>query len=305
MFVSVIICTYNRHQSLRETLESLVLQTADRSVFEVIVVDNHSKDATRETVQEISERGNIHLRYLYEEQQGKAYALETGIREAKGEILAFTDDDVIVDPRWIENIRNAFTGRRIACLGGRIRPLLLCEKPKWYRESFSGVIVEYNRGNRFVEIKKGVPPFGANLILSAEVLRKYGGFRRDLASATFMRCEDTELVRRLREHGEPVYYSPDVVVQHKVTAERMTKRFFRNWFYTLGMAESRLDAKRPAVQHMIFNVPRWYYRNAMANLLWTLGLTLIGRASEAFYFETCFWRKLGYMVDRWRFSGSQ
>lgn len=300
MFVSVVICSYNRHQSLRDTLESLAAQTADRESFEVIVVDNNSADDTKETVREFEAKEAPQVRYRFEGRQGKAYALETGIREAKGDILAFTDDDVIVGPAWIENIRKAFAARRIACLGGRIQALWLCEKPKWFHESFSGVIVEYDRGERFIEIKNGVPPFGANLIVSAEALEKYGGFRRDLASATFMRCEDTELVRRFMTHGEPVYYSPDVVVLHKITAERMTKRFIRNWFYTLGMAESRLKAERKAGQDNAFTVPRSRYLNAASNLFRAVGWALIGKPAESFYFETRFWRGMGFIVGRRR-----
>ncbi len=300
MFVSAIICTYNRSRSLRDTLESLAAQTADSKTFEVIVVDNHSDDATRQTVQEMAGRRDLNIRYLYEERLGKAYALETGIKEAKGEILAFSDDDVIVDTKWIKNIQKAFIGQRIACLGGRIRPLWLCEKPKWYNERFSGVIVNYDRGDHFMQIKNGALPFGANLILSAEVPRKHGGFRQDLASATFMRSEDTEMCRRLLLNGEPVYYDPDVVVWHKVTAERMTKRFFRNWFYTLGAARSRIGIPKESNHKKIFNVPRWRYRNSITTIFRAIVEGIKGSPSEAFYYETRFWRELGFMVDRWQ-----
>jgi GT2 family glycosyltransferase len=303
MFVSVIICTCNRCQSLRDTLESLAAQTADRSAFEVIVVDNHSEDATRETVQEMAGRGNLTIRYLYEGRRGKAYALEAGVVAAKGQILAFTDDDVIVGPAWIENILKAFTGRRIACLGGRIRPLWLCEKPQWYDRRLSSVIVEYDRGDQFTEIKKGTLPFGANFILSADVLKKYGGFSLDLASGTFMRCEDTELVKRLLAHGEPVYYSPDVIVHHKVTSERMTKRFFRNWFYAYGMAISRMQRiqrKQEPVRWTMLDVPWWRYRKAAMRLFHAAREGLKRNAAESFYLETKFWTELGFIVDRWR-----
>ena len=300
MLVSVVICTYNRHLSLQDTLESLIAQTADRETFEVIVVDNHSDDATRQTVQEMAGCANLNIRYLYEVRRGKAYALETGIQEAKGEILAFTDDDVIVDTKWIENIQKAFIGQRIACLGGRIRPLWLCEKPKWYDERFFGVIVEYDRGDQFMQIKTGVLPFGANLILSAEVPKKHGGFRQDLASASFMRSEDTEMCRRLLSNGEPVYYAPDVVVWHKVTAGRMIKSFFRNWFYTYGAARSRIGIPKESGHRKIFNVPRWRYRNAITTIFRAMGEGLKGRPSEAFYYETRFWRELGFIFDRWK-----
>ena len=99
MRITVILCTLNRCQSLAETLESIAISTLPDSVdWEILVVDNNSTDHTREVVEEFGRRYPDRFRYIFEPRPGKSYALNAGIREAQGEILAFTDDDVTVEP---------------------------------------------------------------------------------------------------------------------------------------------------------------------------------------------------------------
>jgi glucosyl-dolichyl phosphate glucuronosyltransferase len=105
MNVTVVICTYNRCKSLAKTLKSVAVSELPESVeWEVLVVDNNSKDQTRAVVEEFCQRYPKRFRYLFEPQQGKSQALSASIRAAHGEILAFTDDDVIVEPAWLSSL---------------------------------------------------------------------------------------------------------------------------------------------------------------------------------------------------------
>src|SRR3989338_2187255 len=100
MLISIIVATYNRCNSLKKALESLANQDNDGSFeFEVLIIDNNSNDGTRKFVDtELSKWGG-RLRYFFEPISGKPYALNKGIKEARGGILAFTDDDVTLDKR--------------------------------------------------------------------------------------------------------------------------------------------------------------------------------------------------------------
>src|SRR5438309_3069723 len=99
MTVTVVLCTYNRYQNLETALNSVAASVLPEPVqWEVLVVDNNSTDHTRKVVEEFCHRYPGRFRYLFEAQQGKSYALNSGVREARGNILAFMDDDVIVDP---------------------------------------------------------------------------------------------------------------------------------------------------------------------------------------------------------------
>src|SRR5208282_2321290 len=87
--ITVILCTYNRCQSLARALDSVAAQTFSESVeWEVLVVDNNSRDQTRDVAEDFCRRYPGRFRYLFEPRQGKSYALNAGIREARGDILA-------------------------------------------------------------------------------------------------------------------------------------------------------------------------------------------------------------------------
>src|ERR1044072_6930607 len=112
MKFSVIIATYNRAEELVKTLESLK-SLESTGPWEVIIVDNNSSDNTREVVLERIDSFPVPLRYIMEKEQGRSAALNAGIRAAQGEILAVTDDDVRVDPKWLVNAEQALD--RLGC----------------------------------------------------------------------------------------------------------------------------------------------------------------------------------------------
>src|ERR1700733_6639045 len=97
MEVTVIVCTYNRGQSLAEALDSVAKSTLPEAVaWEVLVVDNNSTDQTRDVVEKVCSRVPGRFRYLLESRPGKLHALNAAIREARGDVLAFMDDDATV-----------------------------------------------------------------------------------------------------------------------------------------------------------------------------------------------------------------
>src|ERR1044072_6056487 len=118
MKFSVIIATYNRAEELVKTLESLK-QLESTGPWEVIIVDNNSTDNTREVVLERVESFPVPLQYIMEKEQGRSAALNAGIRAAKGEILAITDDDVRVDEHWLLNAEQALDQLQCDYLGGK------------------------------------------------------------------------------------------------------------------------------------------------------------------------------------------
>src|SRR5438045_967244 len=130
MKFSVVIATFNRAADLGATLDSLagLRPTGD---WEVIVVDNNSSDGTRAVVEAAAHRFPAPLRYLFEPAQGRSPALNAGIRLAQGEIIATTDDDVRVEPDWLD--RAAVGLARLQCdyVGGRVLPIWGAAPPPW------------------------------------------------------------------------------------------------------------------------------------------------------------------------------
>ena len=126
MKISVVLCTYNRCQSLDKTLESVAASILSAETeWEVLIVDNNSNDRTKDVVESFSSRYPGRFRYLFEPRQGKSFALNAGVRESLGNVLAFLDDDVTVEPTWLGILAAPLNGNEWAGTGGRT----LLERP--------------------------------------------------------------------------------------------------------------------------------------------------------------------------------
>jgi glycosyltransferase involved in cell wall biosynthesis len=261
MKVAVILCTHNRSQSLRQALESVAASVLPESVgWEVLVVDNNSKDETRRVVEEFCRRYPGRFRYLFEPRQGKSYALNTGIREAEGEILAFMDDDVTVEPTWLGNLTANLYDGEWAGAGGRIFPQQTFSTPPWLTldgpHGMRGVLVLFDLGDQPGELS--MAPFGTNMAFRKEVFEKHGAFRTDLGPSPTneLRHEDTEFCHRLVAARERLRYEPLAVVYHPVPEGRLQKEYFLAWWFDVGRARIREVGRRSP----IWGIPRYYFR---------------------------------------------
>jgi glycosyltransferase involved in cell wall biosynthesis len=182
MFISVLICTCNRADSLRQILDSLFCPTNLQSMkWETVVVDNDSSDDTVKVCQDFGERFPEHFRSLVEKRHGKSIALNTAIGAAKGDVLAFTDDDMLLAPDYIQGIRTVFTLYPIDAAQGRI--LLDCEggSPDWLDRYLGFTVGWRDCGDEVVDLDGTL--CGGNMVVRAEVFQKIGGFASELGPA--------------------------------------------------------------------------------------------------------------------------
>jgi glycosyltransferase involved in cell wall biosynthesis len=285
--ISVIICTCDRDSSLRLTLDSLAQMAVPPDIpWELIVVDNNSRDRTRDLVEELTRSSRLDIRYVFEPRQGKSYALNTGIAEANGEIIALTDDDVIVDRQWLREVKKAFD--EFDCLGvaGKVTPLWSFPKPPWLVETGPyaldwGPIVNFDLGENPCAVRGS--PAGANLSFKRTVFDRYGFFRTDLGPSKggLMRGEDTEFFVRLTRCGETILYAPKAVVYHPVERSRSRKGYYRGWCFQIGRFEARIQRiPRDSVRY--FGVPTYLFRNLFEDVLrWIFTL----QSKRRFYYE--------------------
>jgi glycosyltransferase involved in cell wall biosynthesis len=269
MKITVILCTYNRCQSLAKALNSVAGSTLPSSVeWDVLVVDNNSKDRTREVVEDFCNRYPGRFRYLFEPQQGKSYALNAGIREAQGDFLAFVDDDVTVEPTWLHDLTAPLQHDEWAGTGGRI----LLEKgfspPKWLSlygmYGMGGILALFDPGDKAGQLDQA--PFGTNMAYRKTVFEKYAGFRTDLGPRPDceIRSEDTEFGRRLIAAGEHLWYAPSAVVYHSVPENRITKKYFLQWWFDHGRSAIRESGGRSDA----------WYLDVLQTIGWMLPATL-------------------------------
>ena len=135
--ISVVIATHNRASLLRLTLDRLRTQ-AFFPGDDVIVVDNASTDPTAEVIVQAAEGFPVPLYRRHDLSPGKAPALNAAIADARGDVLALTDDDVLVAEDWIANIRRVFDDPSVALVGGRVDPNWQRAAPAWLRVEEDG-----------------------------------------------------------------------------------------------------------------------------------------------------------------------
>jgi glucosyl-dolichyl phosphate glucuronosyltransferase len=298
MKITTVLCTYNRCQSLSKALDSLARSILPETTeWEVLVVDNNSSDQTRAVVEDARQRYPGRFRYLFEPRQGKSYALNAGIREARGDVLAFVDDDVIVERTWLQNLTSPLSDGAWAGSGGRILPMRGFVPPPWLAldgpHNLAGALCAYcDPGDVPGELKD--PPYGANMAFRKEMFDKYGHFRTDLGPrpSSEMRFEDTEFGRRLMAGGERLHYVPSAVVYHEVHESRVRKEFFLAWWFDFGRGSVRQTEKRPSTREILKVVAR--------TLLTTPRWLLTMDSQRRFYRKCRIWYEAGKIVEVFR-----
>lgn len=301
MDASIVVCTYNRAESLRDTLRALqALQADPGRSWEVIVVDNNSKDHTKAVVEEV-QRGWPLLRYAFEGAQGLSHARNHGIGCARGAVILFTDDDVLPEPDWLETTLAGLARYGADACGGFIAPVWETPPPPWLTERFYGFLaVRTDRTDDHPVTADTPPPFGANMAFRREVFDRVGLFdtSRGRKGAVLASGEDGEMFERILAAGMKVMFLGGSRVHHKVEAFRTTKRYFRRWRFqtSRNIAQSR----GMAGGRRLFNVPLYVYPQllrAIGRMVWSR-LTL--PADEAFNREIVVFHFLGLMQGLYR-----
>ncbi|MEO8337680.1 MAG: glycosyltransferase family 2 protein [bacterium] len=224
---SVIVCTRDRPVDLRRCLGALMaLESAPGGACgEIVVVDNApATDAAERVVLEyqaiVQQQGKPALRYVREERPGLNWARACGARAASGEIVAYTDDDVVVDRHWITRILEPFADGRVGAVTGLTMPFEIETESQWLFERYGG----FGRGlrrrvfdaNWFRATDAGAAGAGANMALRRALVVDGQLFEVELDAGTVTRTGgDTYAMYRLLVEGYQVIYTPDAIVWHK------------------------------------------------------------------------------------------
>lgn len=306
MNITVILCTYNRAEMLVKTLDNLAASALPQPIsWEVLVVDNNSSDRTHAVVDEFCSRYPGRFRYLFEPQQGLAHARNSGIREAQSEILAFTDDDVTLEPTWLQNLTASLHQGEWAGAGGRIIPLWTRPIPKWLATDnphMMGPFVAFDLAKEAGPLTR--PPYGANMAYRREVFEKYGTFRVDLgrSGGNLQGREDVEFANRLLSAGERLRYEPNAVVHHVVPEWRMEKGYVLRWWFWFGRTEVVESGPPTRTGWHFGGVPLYLFRRLAR---WTLQWIFTIGASRRFVCLLNMWYLAGISVACFQWTRQQ
>jgi glycosyltransferase involved in cell wall biosynthesis len=261
--VSIIICTYNRAQSLRATLDGLAKARIPQGwAGEVIVVDNGSTDETEEVVKTAVLSSSV--RYLKEPKRGLDNARNTGLAHARGDIILFTDDDVQVAKDWVERMVDSLISGKCDAVTGRITIPPGSMKPWMTYMHALGVSTAprriarpWNFRVRFRSPRRAVSSLyengtvelrGANMGFWRHVLSSVAGFDPELDVGALGLCGETLFSQQLGEAGFAIAYAPDAHVVHHFDLRRLRR-------------ESLLEGYRKYGRSLAYVRYHWEHKN--------------------------------------------
>jgi glucosyl-dolichyl phosphate glucuronosyltransferase len=317
---SVVIPTYNRAGELRATLESLAGLRPETPAWEVVVADNNSSDETRDVVVDAASRFPVPLRYVFEREQGRSAALNAAIRASRGAIVVTTDDDVRVEPDWLDRAGEALETLDCDYVGGRVLPIWGAPRPSWIPDHGGrqwAVIALLDYGTEAIPFftRAHRVPLGVNMAFRREAFDRAGLWDNSVGrrKGTLLGQEVREWMQRARAAGLRGSYAPRLAVRHVIQAERLRKRYFRRWYYWNGISRALMyrnawidmqapestDVDYSQVPH-ILGVPRFYFRKVPRELWRFVRSTLTGDAVSAFEAELWLWFFVGVLRQRWQ-----
>ena len=297
MRLTVALCTYNRADFLRQTLAGLARQNFPRDQFEVLVIDNNSRDRTRDVVAEFS-TARPAPRYLLEPSQGLDYARNRAIAEARGEIIVFGDDDILVAPDWLAQMLAPFAtanAESIGAVGGEVIPVFPDGLPPWVAEWHAPLAFRPDAG----PLPARHSPMGANLAIPRALFERVGRFHTalDRAAGNYFSGGDSEMVRRIRAAGLEIWFAPGAAVRHQMPASRTTFRYAARHAFDSARSRTIDRAGQPGAKAYLAS--RW-----LANSLKLLGYAimallaaLILRTGDAKKALVRAWRSCGYLYQ--------
>jgi glycosyltransferase involved in cell wall biosynthesis len=238
MRATVVVCTHNRAALLADCLASIAADTSTVE-REVLVVDNASTDGTRDVVAKLP-----NVRYVREDRLGHAHARNRAVREARGEVLLLTDDDVLVRDGWADALAAPFADPAVAAAGGKVEPLWEQPPPDWLGGPMLRLLAMVDHGDSPRPLGPKEFPVGANMAVRASALAGATepfdvttGHRGDVA----MGHEEKHFLQRLQAGGRLVAWAPGAVVAHRVDAKRMDRDWLRTAAYQNGFGKARME----------------------------------------------------------------
>lgn len=241
MLITSVICTLNRAELLAVAIQTyFAMRWRDEAEHELLIVDNGSTDATRAAVERLQARFGDRLRYVHEPVNGLVYARNRAIAEARGEVVAFLDDDIDMDAEWGQAVADALARwPEVKCFGGKIVPIFPDGRPEWIHDEFLGMYGDLRQGDEEKPFRYPDTPFGGNMIIRREVFERLGGFNPALGryANNLLSGEESEFFARVHEAGHACRYLPGAVIFHKIAKARTERGYILRRAYWHGISE--------------------------------------------------------------------
>ncbi|MCU0711090.1 MAG: glycosyltransferase family 2 protein [Pirellula sp.] len=288
--ISIGIATFNRCDLLQRALESLgSLRLNDAYKMEIVVIDNGSTDQTREVVQSMS-FSSIPIRWVFEERPGLPFARNRAVQEAKGEWVAFFDDDQLVEPNWLNTLYNTVVEEGLDCAGGARTLRIETEGPPPQLPAFSRMLLGEITIERPHFYHKQHLPCTGNVLIAKSVFDRVGMFDETVLDGG----EDTDFFNRMFDAGIRAKYIPTAVVEHIIAPRRLEHDYLELIAFRHGRHVCRRDLKLHGVPYALVS---GLLRFGVIGLPWIVRMSilkLLGKKHEAIAAYCKYRRVCGY-----------
>jgi glycosyltransferase involved in cell wall biosynthesis len=239
-FVSIIIPTFNRCEIIGNTIESCFTQNYPKDKYEIIIADNNSSDNTKKVVTELQSRSPVPLKYIFEPRQGAHHARNTAAKESAGELLYYTDDDMIADENLLTNMTKVFDfDYNVGVVGGRVLPKWEFDPPDWLLKYFEdGTLSLINKPEKLIIANFDIGIYSCHQMIRKVILFECGGFNPDIAKETLIGNGETGLNIKILNKGYSFGYTSDAVSYHAIPRSRMTQKYINSRYGNQGNCDS-------------------------------------------------------------------
>lgn len=234
--ISIIVCTYNRCNYLKETIESIIQAIGQREDCELIIIDNNSTDQTNKISESFYSFSS--LKYFLETNQGLSHARNRGMQEASGKVLVFLDDDIELPKDYFEVCDHIFNNPQIAISGGKVLPHKI-NIPNWLPKKYYFLVSVYDMGNEPKYVKYLM---GANFAVRRSIALQIGEFNANLGrkGSSLAGGEEIDYLNRAKQLGFRAMYNPNLIVYHKIN-DKLNKKYVLTYAKELGKSERIID----------------------------------------------------------------
>lgn len=263
--ITLIICTYNREKYIGPLLESIAKNDYPTTDYEIVLVDNNCTDNTRQVCEQFAmAHPEVVLRYVVEPEQGLSAARNKGIKEAKGDIIIYIDDDALVDSDYIRIYAEHFAAHiDTMAAGGPIEPLYETAEPSWMSPYTKALLTAWmNYGDKVREYPKGRYPGGGNAAYRKVVFDQVGLFNTELGRKgnLLLASEEKDIFDKMKALGMKVLYLPTPVLHHCIPQAKLEEDYFNRLTLQIGRSErmrTRAISKGKYIKRLLSEGIKW------------------------------------------------
>jgi len=271
--LTVIICTYNRAKYIGPLLESIAANDLSKNEYEIVLVDNNCTDNTREICEKFAAaHKDVSFRYVVEPEQGLSAARNKAIKETKGDLIVYIDDDALVDTWYLRAVTDYMSAHKeIAAVGGPIIPLYEeTSEPKWMTRYTKELLCGYLYfGDEIRPFPGDRYPGGGNAAYRTAVFEKVGLFNTDLGrkGTGLMGSEEKDIFDKMKAQGMRFMYLPKMILHHIIPQKKLERDYFDRLTLQIGQSERQ--------RTLAIGKPKYYSRLFKEAVKWGGTLVLL------------------------------